>query len=208
MSGFSGSGAAYPYSMTPTGCQSRNVISPSFPYLVCGGQQESGSVCVSSRGNDGEITFRDWHPGGVIEYGYAAPDPLNPDIIYGAGRREVSKYSIKTGQMQDVTPVPVGDPKYRADRTQPIMFSPIDPRVIYTTMNFLFKTADGGQSWQAISPDLAREKNAVPASLGSTASRDPNSEEPRGALYSLAPSFKALNTIWAGTDDGLIWITR
>ena len=66
----------------------------SFPYLVCGGQQESGSVCVSSRGNDGEITFRDWHPVGVIEYGYAAPDPLNPDIIYGAGRREVTKYSL------------------------------------------------------------------------------------------------------------------
>ncbi len=184
------------------------MASNTFPYLVCGGQQESGSVCVSSRGNDGEITFRDWHPVGVIEYGYAAPDPLNPDIIYGAGRREVSKYSIKTGQMQDVTPVPVGDPKYRADRTQPIMFSPIDPRVIYTTMNFLFKTADGGQSWQAISPDLAREKNAVPASLGSTASRDPNAEEQRGVIYSLAPSFKALNTIWAGTDDGLIWITR
>ena len=184
------------------------IASNAFPYLVCGGQQESGSVCVSSRGNDGEITFRDWHPVGVIEYGYAAPDPLNPDIIYGAGRREVSKYSIKTGQMQDVTPVPVGDPKYRADRTQPIMFSPVDPHVLYTTMNYLFKSADGGHSWQTISPDLAREKNSVPASLGNTAARDPNAEKQRGVIYSLAPSFKTLNTIWAGTDDGLVWITR
>lgn len=184
------------------------IASNSFPYLVCGGQQESGSVCVSSRGNDGEITFRDWHPVGVIEYGYAAPDPLNPDIIYGAGRREVSKYSIKTGQMQDVTPVPVGDPKYRADRTQPILFSPIDPHVLYTTMNFLFKTSDGGHSWQTISPDLAREHNAVPASLGNSAGKDPNAEKQRGVIYSLAPSFKSLNTIWAGTDDGLLWITR
>jgi photosystem II stability/assembly factor-like uncharacterized protein len=184
------------------------IASNSFPYLVCAGQQESGSVCVSSRGNDGEITFRDWHPVGVIEYGYAAPDPLNTDIIYGAGRREVSKYSLKTGQLQDVTPVPVGDPKYRADRTQPIMFSPVDPKVLYTTMNFLFKTTDGGQSWQTISPDLAREKNEVPASLGNTASKDPNAEKQRGVIYSLAPSFKSLNTIWAGTDDGLIWITR
>ena len=184
------------------------IASNSFPYLVCGGQQESGSVCVSSRGNDGEITFRDWHPVGVIEYGYAAPDPLNPDIIYGAGRREVSKYSIKTGQLQDVTPVPVGDPKYRADRTQPIVFSPVDPHVLYTTMNYLFKSTDGGQSWQTISPDLAREKNAVPASLGNTAAKDPNAEKQRGVIYSLAPSFKSLNTIWAGTDDGLIWITR
>lgn len=184
------------------------IASNSFPYLVCGGQQESGSVCVSSRGNDGEITFRDWHPVGVIEYGYAAPDPLNPDIIYGAGRREVSKYFIKTGQMQDVTPVAAADPKYRADRTQPIMFSPIDPHTLYTTMNFLFKSTDGGNSWQTISPDLAREKNAVPPSLGTTASRDPNAEKQRGVIYSLAPSFKSINTIWAGTDDGLIWITR
>ena len=182
--------------------------SNSFPYLVCGGQQESGSVCVSSRGNDGEITFRDWHPVGVIEYGYAAPDPLNPDIIYGAGRREVSKYSIKTGQVQDITPVPVGGAKYRADRTQPILFSPIDPHILYTTMNFLFKTTDGGLTWKTISPDLAREHNAVPASLGNTAAKDPNAEKVRGVIYSLAASFKSVNTLWAGTDDGLIWTTR
>jgi photosystem II stability/assembly factor-like uncharacterized protein len=75
-------------------------------------------------------------------------------------------------------------------------------------MNFLFKTTDGGNSWQTISPDLAREHNAVPASLGNMASRDPNAEKLRGVIYSLAPSFKTLNTIWAGTDDGLIWITR
>ncbi|MFI5094319.1 MAG: WD40/YVTN/BNR-like repeat-containing protein [Candidatus Acidiferrales bacterium] len=182
--------------------------SNSFPYLVCGGQQESGSVCVSSRGNDGEITFRDWHPVGVIEYGYAAPDPLNHDIVYGAGRREVSKYWIKTGQVQDVTPVAAADPKYRADRTQPIIFSPIDPHILYTTMNFLFKTINGGHTWQTISPDLAREHNAVPASLGTTAAKDPRAEKQRGVIYSLAPSFKSLNTIWAGTDDGLIWTTR
>ncbi len=182
--------------------------SNSFPYLVCGGQQESGSVCVSSRGNDGEITFRDWHPVGVIEYGYAAPDPLNPDIVYGAGRREVSKYWIKTGQVQDVTPAAAADPKYRADRTQPIMFSPIDPHVLYATLNFLFKTTDGGHIWQTISPDLAREHNDVPASVGSAAAKDPHAEKLRGVIYSLAPSFKSLNTIWAGTDDGLVWNTH
>lgn len=182
--------------------------SSGFPYLVCGGQQESGSVCVSSRGNDGEITFRDWHPVGIIEYGYAAPDPLDPDIVYGAGRRAVSKYSIKTGQVQDVTPIVAADAKYRADRTQPIMFSPINPHILYTTMNFLFKTTDGGHSWQTISPDLGREHNAIPASLGNTAAKDPNAEKERGAIYSLAPSFKSINTLWAGTDDGLIWSTR
>jgi photosystem II stability/assembly factor-like uncharacterized protein len=192
----------------PTAQLYHAITNNTFPYLVCGGQQESGSVCVSSRGNDGEITFRDWHPVGVIEYGYAAPDPLNPDIIFGAGRREVSRYSLKTGQVQNVSPVPVGNAKFRADRTQPIMFSPVDPHVLYTTMNFLFKTTDSGHTWQTISPDLGREHNAVPASLGTMASKDPNAEKQRGVIYSLAPSFKSLNTIWAGTDDGLIWTTR
>jgi photosystem II stability/assembly factor-like uncharacterized protein len=182
--------------------------SNSFPYLVCGGQQESGSVCVSSRGNDGEITFRDWHPVGVIEYGYAAPDPLNPDIIYGAGRREVSKYSLKTGQVQNVAPLPVADPKYRADRTQPILFSPIDPHVLYYATNFMFKTTDGGNTWKTISPDLAREHSGVPASVGNAASKDANADKQRGVIYSLAPSFKSLSTLWVGTDDGLIWTTR
>ena len=182
--------------------------SNSFPYLVCSGQQDSGSVCVSSRGNDGEITFRDWHPVGVIEYGYAAPDPLNPDLIYGAGRREVSRYSLTTGQVQNVSPIPVADPKYRADRTQPILFSPVDPHVLYYAANFLFKTTDGGQNWQTISPDLAREHSGIPASLGTTASKDANADKQRGVIYSLALSFKTLSTIWAGTDDGLIWTTR
>jgi len=192
----------------PTGQMFHGAASSSFPYLVCGGQQDSGSVCVSSRGNDGEITFRDWHPVGIIEYGYAAPDPLNPDIVYGAGRREVSRYSISTGQFQNVTPIPAADPKVRADRTQPILFSPVDPHILYYAANFLFMTADGGQNWKTISPDLAREHNGIPASLGDKAAKDPNADKIRGVIYSLAPSFKNVNTIWAGTDDGLLWVTR
>ena len=192
----------------PTGQLYHAATTNSFPYLVCGGQQDSGSVCVSSRGNDGEITFREWHPVGIIEYGYAAPDPLNPDIVYGAGRREVSKFSISTGQFQNVTPVPAAEPTVRADRTQPILFSPVDPHMLYTTTNFLYKTTDGGQTWQTISPDLAREHGAIPASLGDKAAKDPNADKIRGVVYALAPSFKNVNTIWAGTDDGLLWITR
>ena len=76
-------------------------------------------MCISSRGNDGEITFRDWHPVAIIEYGYVAPDPLDPDIIYGAGRNEVSKYHWSTGQVQNVTPIPV-----RSASTAPIVLSP------------------------------------------------------------------------------------
>ena len=180
--------------------------SNTFPYKVCAGQQESGSVCTLSRGNDGEITFRDWHPVGAIEYGYVAPDPLNPDIIYGAGRTEVSKYHWSTGQVQNVTPIPLRSGKYRADRTEPVMFSPLDPHTMYYAANVLFKTTDGGESWQIISPDLSRPKPGTPASVGALV--NPKAGEQRGVTYALAPSFKNENTIWAGTDDGLIWITR
>ncbi len=183
-------------------------VSNSFPYLVCSGQQESGSVCVSSRGNDGEITYREWHPVGTIEYGYSAPDPLDANIIYGGGRSEVTKYHWDTGQVQDVTPIPVKAEKYRADRTQPVIFSPLDPHTLYYTTNFLFKTTDGGENWETISPDLARPHPGIPASLGNLADKDPKAAKPRGVIYSLAPSYKTMSTLWAGTDDGLIWLTR
>ncbi len=181
-------------------------VTPTFPYRVCGGQQESGSVCISSRGNDGAITFRDWHPVGVIEYGYVAPDPLDPDVIYGGGRSEVSRFHWSTGQVQNVTPIPLRTPKYRTDRTEPTMFSPVDPHVLYYASNVLFKTTDGGNSWQTISNDLTRENPGVPASVGTFVPK--GAEKQRGVIYALAPSFKNINTLWAGTDDGLIWQTR
>ena len=180
--------------------------SNTFPYRVCGGQQESGSVCTLSRGNDGEITFRDWHPVGAIEYGYVAPDPLDADIIYGAGRTEVSKFHWSTGQVENITPIPLRSGKYRADRTQPVMFSPLDPHTMYYAANVLFKTQDGGHSWQIISPDLSRQNPGTPASVGKMV--NPKAGEQRGVIYALAPSFKNINTLWAGTDDGQIWVTR
>jgi photosystem II stability/assembly factor-like uncharacterized protein len=182
-------------------------VTNSFPYKVCGAQQESGSVCISSRGNDGEITFRDWHPVGVIEYGYVAPDPLDADIVYGAGRTEVSRFHWSTGQVENVTPIPVRG-KYRVDRTEPLMFSPVDSHLLYYAANVLFETKDGGRTWQAISGDLTREKAGMPASVGDQAALNSKAEQQRGAIYALAPSFRDVNTIWAGTDDGLLWVTR
>jgi len=182
------------------------ITTNTFPYKVCGGQQESGSVCISSRGNDGAITFRDWHPVGVIEYGYVAPDPLDPDLVYGGGRTEVSKFHWSTGQVQNITPIPLRNPKYRTDRTEPLMFSPVDPHILYFASNVLFKTTDGGNSWETISKDLTRENPGVPESVGSLIPK--GAEKQRGVIYALAPSFKNVATLWAGTDDGLIWITR
>jgi photosystem II stability/assembly factor-like uncharacterized protein len=181
-------------------------VTPTFPYRVCGGQQESGSVCISSRGNDGAITIREWHPVGVIEYGYVEPDPLDPDIIYGGGRSEVSKFHWSTGQVQNVTPIPMRNAKFRTDRSEPTMFSPVDPHVLYFASNVLFKTTDGGNSWQTISDDLTRENPGIPASVGGLVPKA--ADKQRGVIYALAPSFKNINTLWAGTDDGLIWQTR
>ncbi len=174
-----------------------------FPYRVYAAQQESGSVGILSRGNDGEITFKDWHPVGAEEYAYIAPDPLNPDVIYsGRGTR----YNVVTGQAQFVGPV-VGGHQYRFNRTAPLLFSPVDPRVLYLGSNVLFKTADGGHSWQVISPDLSRPNPGVPATLGPFGEHV-NPLDHRGVIYSIGPSFKNVDTIWAGTDDGLIWVTH
>jgi photosystem II stability/assembly factor-like uncharacterized protein len=190
----------------PTAQLYHAIADNSFPYRVCAGQQESGSVCISIRGNDGAITFREWHPVGVIEYGYVAPDPLDTDIIYGGGRTEVSKFHFSTGQVQNVTPIPVRNLKYRANRTEPLMFSPVDPHILYYATNFLFKTTDGGTTWQTISPDLTRETPGVPESVGKMVNK--GVEKQRGVIYALAPSFKSVMTLWAGTDDGQMWITR
>jgi len=211
----------------PTAQLYHAITTSTFPYKVCGGQQESGSVCISSRSNDGEITFRDWHPVGVIEYGYVAPDPLDADIVYGAGRSEVSRFHWSTGQVDNVTPIPNGiavthrgdkmeaadkekeqGKKYRTDRTEPIVFSPADPHVLYYAANVVFKTIDGGQLWQQISPDLTRENPGVPSSVGDQAKLNEKAGKQRGAIYSLAPSFHDPKTLWAGTDDGLVWLTH
>jgi photosystem II stability/assembly factor-like uncharacterized protein len=177
-----------------------------FPYQVCAGQQESGSVCTSTRGNDGQITFREWHPVGIIEYGYAAPDPLHPGIIYGAGRTQVSRYDSVTGQVQNVTPLPMRKKGFRADRTEPILFSPVDPHTMYYAANHLFATTDGGSNWKMISPDLSQETTGQVSTMP-TLTPDQIAER-RGVLYSVAASYKTMQTIWTGTDDGLVWLTR
>jgi photosystem II stability/assembly factor-like uncharacterized protein len=176
-----------------------------FPYWVYGGQQESGSAAVASRGPDGQITFRDWHPVGAEEYGYVAPDPLHPNFIYGG---KVNRYDRTTGQVQDVAPEAVRSGKYRFLRTAPLLFSPVDPHILYLGANVLFQTTSGGQSWEIISPDLSREQPDLPESIGIFRTADMAKMQRRGVIYSVAPSYKDANTIWAGTDDGLIHVTR
>ncbi len=176
-----------------------------FPYRVCGGQQESGSACVQSRGDDGQITFREWHPVGIEEYGYAAPDPLDPDIVYGG---KVSRYDRRTGQVQNVSPSPLRDGGYRVIRTMPLLFSPLDPHTLYFASNVLWKTTNGGQSWDQISPDLSRETWEVPPNVGKYRGTRAARVTRRGVIYTVAPSPMDINTVWVGTDDGMIHLTR
>jgi len=175
-----------------------------FPYRVCGGQQESGSACVNSRGDDGQITERDWHPVGVEEYGYAVPDPLDPDLVYGG---KISRYDRRTGQVQQVGPKPLRSADYRTIRTQPVVFSPADPHVLFFAANTLWKTTSGGKGWTQISPDLTRKTWDVPANVGIYKDTPQAKPRQRGVIYALAPSPLDINRIWAGTDDGLIHVT-
>ena len=176
-----------------------------FPYWVYGSQQESGAAATLSRSDYGEITFRDWHLIGIFEYGYVAVDPLDPNILYGdwltRTKQDISEFA-------KVTPEPVRRGEFRYTRTLPIVFSPLEPRTLYFGANVLFKTTDAGNSWEIISPDLTRESYEIPPNLGAFAASDSEKGKHRGVIYALAPSFKEVNTIWAGTDDGLIQLTR
>ena len=176
-----------------------------FPYNVYGGQQESGSIGIASRGNDGEITFKEYHPVGVEEYGYIAADPLDPNIIYGG---KVTRYDKRTGQVQNIAPEALRSGKYRFLRTAPVLFAPTDPHTLYFAGNVLFKTSNGGHSWQVISPDLSRETWEIPASVGIYNTEALKKMPRRGVIYTVAPSPVDGLTIWAGTDDGLIHVTR
>ncbi|HEV2387828.1 MAG TPA: hypothetical protein VGS20_11300 [Candidatus Acidoferrales bacterium] len=176
-----------------------------FPYWVYGGQQESGSAGVESRGDSGEITFANWHTVGAEEYAAIAPDPLHPGVVYGG---KVTRYDEATHQTADVSPVVLRDGKYRFNRTAPLVFSPADPHALYLGSNVVFKTTDGGHSWEIVSPDLTRADPGTPAGLGIFSASDPARGHHRGVIYALAPSPLDAHRIWAGTDDGLIWLTR
>src|SRR5437899_3466575 len=176
-----------------------------FPYWVYGAQQESGSVATQSRSDYGEITFRDWRLPGIFEYGYIAVDPLDSNILYGDW---LTRTRQDIGEHAKVTPEPIRRGEYRYTRTLPVVFSPLEPHTLYFAANKLFKTTDAGNSWQVISDDLTRESYEIPANLGVFAESDPEKGKHRGVIYAVAPSFKEANTIWAGTDDGLIHITR
>jgi photosystem II stability/assembly factor-like uncharacterized protein len=178
-----------------------------FPYRLCSGQQDSGSACVDSRSDYGSINFHDWRPVNIQEYGIAAPDPLNPDLVFGSARNGVSLFNRKTNQSSQVGPSAEqrGTEFGRNVRTMPIAFSPVDNKTLFYASNVVWKSVDHGHSWSRISPDLARQTWDVPANAGKYASTV--TPAPAGSITALSPSPRSLNIIWTGTDDGVIQVT-
>jgi photosystem II stability/assembly factor-like uncharacterized protein len=183
-----------------------------FPYHVYGAQQDSGSVYILSRGNDGSITFRDWHPAGAGESGYIAPDPADPNTIYGGGTYgELFRYDRRTGQAQIIAPDAVrtfgeAHPEHRFTWTSPVVFSPQDPHTLYFGSQYVLRSTDRGNSWEAISPDLTgadpKASEEGPLTVTNAKARG------HGVVYTIAPSPMSAGQIWAGTDTGLIHLTR
>jgi len=175
-----------------------------FPYRLYSGQQESGSVGIKSRGDQGEITFRDWQPVAAEEYGYVVADPLDHDIIIGG---KLTRFDRRTGQAQNILPVPVATEDFRMLRTEPVVFSPLDPHLLFFAGNTLWQTRDRGSHWEKISPDLSRPNYELPASVGKYEEDATKQAHRRGVIYTVAPSPLEANRIWCGTDDGLIHLT-
>jgi len=183
----------------PTGEFYRVATDHRFPYWVYGPQQDSGTAGIASRGNNGQITERDWFPVGPGESGYTIPDPLDPDVVYNAGPGgSVVRLSKTTGQARDISPSPVSfGSKYRFNWTIPMAFSPQDPHLLYLGTQFLMKTANGGTSWEAVSEDLTRVRPD-----------EKDSKQSRGTILTIAPSQVKEGVIWVGTDDGNIQLTK
>ena len=178
-----------------------------FPYWLTGAQQDSGAVGTPSRSNHSEISNRDWEglcAGG--ESGYTAPDPLHPELLFGG---TVSRCNVLTGETKNVSPERGGTPgQYRHAWTQPLVFSKADSHAIYYANQFVYKTTNGGESWTQISQDMTREDPGVPPNLNEAAAADAPADKRRGVIYTIAPSPLRAMTIWIGTDDGLIHLTK
>jgi photosystem II stability/assembly factor-like uncharacterized protein len=190
----------------PTGQFYHVITDNRFPYWVYGAQQDSGAAGTPSRGNYRSLNFHDWRPlEAGDENGYLAPDPLNPELIYGGF---VERQDLRTEQTARIPPGLMQMEDLRRTWTLPLVFSPIDPHVLYFGAQFVFRTGNGGDSWQAISPDLTREDPGVPPNLDPATVADAPTYKRRGVVYTIAASPVRAGVIWAGTDDGLIQLTQ
>ncbi len=214
-------GATWTAEDFPTAQLYHVAITKDVPYQVCGAQQDSSTVCVQSEGGgpfrrSGSGMFAPYYAVGGGESGYIAPDPTDANVFYaGSQGALLTRFNRATGAMRDVQVYPLffsGMPasalKERWQWTYPIVFSPVDSKILYTSSQHLWKTTNQGQSWQRISPDLTRADPKTLGDSGGPITKDQNGPEIYGTIFTIAPSFQDVNTIWTGSDDGLAFLTR
>lgn len=198
----------------PTGQFYRVAVDNGFPYRIYSGQQDSGTVSIASRSDYGRISFRDWNPVGADERDGDVPDPTDPNIVYGAGLGgRITRWDARTAQAQNVSPWPISsyaanprEVKYRYDWITPLAISAVPPHAIYTAAQVVFRSTDGGQTWDTISPDLS---GAEPDAEGCTDNTpvDLATACAYGSVFAIAPSPLKEGLLWVGTNNGRVYLT-
>ena len=192
------------------------------PFHVCGSQQDNSTLCTPSNtnaaggGGGGNPPVEPYQVGGG-EPGYIAAHATDPDIFFGGTNNGsfLTRLNRRTGEFKEVGAYPrffsgenSAEVKERWQWTYPIIFSHVDPNVLYTSSQRVWKTTNGGDTWEAISGDLSRHDPKTMGDSGGPITHDMNSPEIYGTVFSLAPGKKDINVIWAGSDDGLVHVTR
>ncbi len=194
----------------------RVAIDNDFPYNIYGAQQDNSTVRIPSRTTESGIRREDWYDVGGGESGWIAPSPKDSMIVFaGSYGGLLTRYDHRTGQLRNVTPYP-NNPmgagsdvlKYRFQWNFPIFFSPHDPNTLYATGNVFFRSLNEGQSWEVISPDLTRNDKSKQGSSGGPITKDNTSVEYYGTIFAAMESPVQRNVIWAGSDDGVVSVTR
>ena len=186
-----------------------------WPYWVYGAQQDNSNLAVASFDDEGVIGPRSWYPAGGGEAGFVIPDPRDPQVIYSDSENQFGRFDRHVMQVQNISPDPIdnsGHPAselaHRFNWTSPLMLSPHDPDVLYAASEAVWKSTDHGMSWTVISPDLTRNDKTRQTASGGPLTKDITSVEYYDTLFALAESPKAAGMLWAGSDDGLIHLTR
>ena len=185
-----------------------------WPYYIYGAQQDNSTIAISSYDDDGVIGRQDWYPVGGGEQGYIAPYPPDPNIVFAGAESLITRFDKRTEQVVDISVWPLdvsgnGAEKllHRFQWTSPLLVSPHDPNTLYSAAERLFRSRDAGQSWTAISPDLTRNDKSKQKPSGGPITLDITSVEYYDTIFAVAESPLKKDTIWAGTDDGLVQLT-